>query len=284
MDLKFTMVFDCREQGQARNESKSLFKVARTIACVYLSVSIPLRIAFLPDFQIDGNTFSILDFFSMALYVMDALRNYYCDRHLWMGAAQITPVWTDAGGRQSTHRSTGMVAESLGAGMPKTMPTWKRPILSLVTSTVACLPIEYITLLQQYNGVNGLVNYLMLNRILIILRLPKYIEDLADFFEAHGLKSIGVQRAWKLFFAMALAGHWCCCGFFLAGKMEAIKGGDLTWPENLDLFQIHAVNDAGDERGSNAVRLYITVDDVLNAYIQSLYWAYITMVSAFAVY
>ncbi len=258
-----------RRQGHSRDEPNSIFKVARTVACIYLSVSIPLRIAFYPQFQIAFNIYSILDLHATIIFTTDAVRSYYRNKQYWIEAARISPIIIGRNG-ESACRGTGIAESLCTSGIPDHIPAWNRPTLNLLTSIIAILPLEYLTLLEQHNGFDGLTNYLMLNRIIIILRLPKYIDDLADFFESHGLKSIGVQRAWKLFFAMALAGHWCCCGFFLVGKVEANKGGDLTWSEDLDLIQ------TTDEKSGG---IHAPVEDCLNAYIQSLYWAYITMVS-----
>ena len=259
-------------------ESTSLFNVARTVLCGYLAVSIPLRIAFIPEFEVGMNdykyaTFVVIDFVSMILFMIDAFRNYRCNRRVLKHGVQISPVHEDG---------DYLVGSMVQSSEFVSNTVWRSPILRLVLSILACLPLEYTSLLMDGTGTGTeSVNYWMLNRIVIILQLPNYIEDLADYFEARGLKNIGVQRAWKLFVAMALAGHWCCCGFFLTGKMEAIKGGDLTWPEDLDLFQTVVVQG---EEGQALSRSIIMVDNVLNAYIQSLYWAYITMVSCIKYY
>lgn len=256
-------------QGRPQDESNGPFKAARTIGCIYLSVSIPLRITFLPDFQIGANPYSILDLLSTILFMMDAVRGYRRRRTLWFGTTKVSPIQA-MNAIYSSVRAGSIFRDAVPA--PARL---HRPIAWFIPSLAACFPLEYITLMNP-DDTGGLSNYLMLNRILIIICLPRYIEDLADFLEVHGLKNIGVQRAWKLFFAMAIAGHWCCCGFFLIAKIEAAKGGDLTWIESLDLIQV-IVEEAGSAYGAEGSTT-ILIEDPVNAYIQSLYWAYITMV------
>ena len=135
----------------------------------------------------------------------------------------------------------------------------------------------------------GITIFLMLNRCFIIFKLSLYIEDFADFLDDRGfIKNIGMQRSWKLFFAMAIAGLWCCCGFFMVGKIEAMNrrvcevGGtsySLTWPEVLGLFKVLDFHDDLSSSGTNDVNTLQKLTSIAVAFIQSLYWAYITMVS-----
>ena len=262
---------DRSSSGTAVNseESTGLFNVFRTLSCGYFSVSIPLRIAFLPDFEVDMKqypVFVVLDLISTILFMIDAIQSYRRDCLEVRNMAKISPDMIGYEYRdRGISRSSGIKTRSLE----------RIPVRSLCCRIMASLPLEYISLWNNHS--DDWVNYSMLNRILIILRLPAYIEDLVNFFEAHGLKNIGIQRAWKLFFAMALAGHWCCCGFFLVGKMEAMSDGDLTWTEDLGLVHVGIIDDDGGQ-GSGTTSI-TSIENVLNAYIQGLYWAYITMVS-----
>lgn len=250
-------------------KKKTLCNVVRTLSCVYFAVSLPFRIAFLPMFQLNFQeyaAFLALDCMSSIVFVIDTWQSFLSRRLALMNAVQVSPVT----GEEFTGDGDGRVR----SGSKKNHSILGSPVMRLGLSMVACLPLEYASLVMDFEA--GVVNYLMLNRVLIVMRLPSYIEDLADYFEARGLQNIGIQRAWKLFFAMAIAGHWCCCVFFVIGKSEAMTGGDLSWTEDLGILKRQGV-----EPGKQSI---VMIESVTSAYIQSLYWAYITMVSALHMY
>ncbi len=262
-----------------------LFKVARTILCIYLSVSIPLRFAFIPQFGIrifdqqqtqtqhHHVVFLILDMLSSILFAIDAVRNYKSNRRYFLSEVQVAPS-------NKEYMDSGVKVKARSLRMQSVEQ--RNPRLWFMISILAVLPLEYITpMLDGQRQGMGLANFLLLNRFFIMCHLPKYIEDLAGVLESRGIvKNTGIQRAWKLFFAMAIAGHWCCCGFFLVAKVEAMSGfGGVTWPEDLALFAL--MNDDGaNTEGKEEVGVgsIVMLTSIPTAYIQSLYWAYITMV------
>jgi len=248
-------------QESWNREDKTLYHVIRTLSCIYFAATLPFRIAFLPSFQInfqEYGAFIILDCISTIVFVIDACQSFLFRRMSLMHAVQVSPM-----------EFTGNEDGNAGSVLEMNHGIIRSPIALLLLSTAACLPLEYFSLVTKCE--DGIVILLMLNRVILIMRLPSYIEDLAIYLEARGLKNIGIQRAWKLFFAMAIAGHWCCCGFFYVGKLEAVNGGDLSWPEELGIFERRGI-----ESGNQSI---VMIESVISAYIQSLYWAYITMVS-----
>lgn len=245
-------------------EEKTIYNVVRTLSCVYFAVSLPFRIAFLPTFELQFQeyaAFLVLDCISSIVFVIDSWQSFSFRRLLLRNAVQVSPTTGEefTGNGHGSVRSLSKMSHGIKG----------KPTLLLLLSMFACLPLEYASLVMEFKA--GIINYLMLNRVIIVMRLPSYIEDLADYFEARGLQNIGIQRAWKLFFAMAIAGHWCCCVFFAVGKMEAMSG-DLSWTEDLGILERQEI-----ESGKQSI---VMIESVTNAYIQSLYWAYITMVSA----
>eukprot|EP00957_Ditylum_brightwellii_P202342 15329745-Ditylum_brightwellii.AAC.1 len=71
---------------------------------------------------------------------------------------------------------------------------------------------------------------------------------------------------------MAIAGHWCGCGFFFVARDQALKGNPMIWPQDIGIYTILS------EGHSNNVSLMF-LKDTPEAYILSLYWAYITMIT-----
>lgn len=137
---------------------------------------------------------------------------------------------------------------------------WNISVLLLAT-----LPFEYVSLFLAQE--EEWPNYLMLNRLLYLIYLPSYLNELSALLARRGyIKNIGFRRTWLLFFTMALAGHLCGCVFYLIGRREAMTGVEITWPE---VAGIYAVDGA-----ELTMRQSPT-----EAYISSLYWAYITMIT-----
>jgi len=135
---------------------------------------------------------------------------------------------------------------------------WKTwcSILLFVISTV---PLEYLSNAH-------LVNYVMLNRLLLLMYLPDYLNDLAGRY----FKNIGVQRTWLLFFTMGMAAHLCACGFYFVAYQEAINGVTGTWPEAAGIWIVTV---------ENAEAAVTMTTSITEAYITSLYWACVTQVS-----
>lgn len=269
-----------QNNDESRKTSTTTFiTIARAFGSIYFSVSIPFRLAFIPTFTINIHkhaTLVTLDLIFNIILLIDVIHTFHRHRVYSKRKQQILP----SSSNEDECFSSGN-AEELTIEDEENLLLYPR--LYLMISFLACAPLEYLSFIFHHHhhkaGTYNLVNYLMINRIAVILRLPFCVKDIADFLEAQaGLKSIGVQRAWMLLFAMAIGGHWCCCGFFVVGKLGAINGcdHDLTWPEDLGILQIEqlSVVDASDSHKTVKI-----VDGISNAYIQSLYWAYITMVS-----
>ena len=225
--------------------------VSRAILSVYLAVTIPLRYAFIPYYEIDFQLYGVyivLDLVSSFFFLVDSIsifRNFQ--------KARVTPTENEAFIEHPTSIS-------------ERQRKLRQSQAKLVAGVISSLPLEYVTILFQ--STKDFTVYLIVNKFIVVLYLPGHIEDLSVLIEKEGIiRSIGLQRAWKLFFVMALAGHWCCCGFYFVAKMEAIYGDDLTWAEDLDLFKY--IQGGGIEMNTS----------VSEAYIQALYWAYITMVN-----
>ena len=235
---------------------KSVFQLLRTICCVYLAISIPLRLAFVTDFKIGKNFlgFVISDFLSTLFFSIEIMST-----QVGLRGGCVLPVEEIP---SSLSRFSIFNAEaSTRQPLYKKAPNWISS--NVIASTLMTLPLEYISLILKIKN----VNILLLNRAFRVLHLPWYLSDIAQFLEdKHIIKNIGLQRTWKLFFAMALAGHWCGCIFFLVARHEARDGVIRTWPQEQGIFVL----------SSNDVDM---TQSAPNAYIKSLYWAYITMVS-----
>jgi hypothetical protein len=206
------------------------------------------------------SSFTALDFISTVFFICDILQDYL------ILDSRIIPVtledWIED---QSDNNVTRK-------GQPKNRGWWNLRWQFLV-SAVSVVPFEYATLFRSSWSVHA--NYLLLNKCVRLILLPVYIRDVSMFLEAReSINYIGAHRAWKLFFAMALAGHFCSCGFFWVAKKEALEGETITWPEDLGLFRVSAESTASQISHDH---LEMTVS-VFEAYIQALYWAYITMV------
>ena len=118
---------------------------------------------------------------------------------------------------------------------------------------------------------------MILNKCVRLILLPDYIKDVSLFLELReSINYFGAHRAWILFFTMALAGHCCSCVFFWIAKNEALKGDGITWPEDLGLLSIINPELNLSQTSHRYIEMRVSI---FEAYIQSLYWAYITMVS-----
>ncbi len=247
-------VEDNQIQLSERQRALHIRIISRTILSIYLAVSVPLRFAFIPEYEIDFDVYGIyivLDLLSSLFFLIDSIFIFQYHRK-----ARVAPSAND---------------EIFGPNersVSERQRTLRQSQIRLIVGIVSSLPLEYMTFLIS-TGTNSTI-YFTINKIIVVSYLPGHIEDLSILIELNGIiRSIGLQRAWKLFFVMALAGHWCCCGFYFVAKVEAMFGDDLTWAEDLDLFK--HVHDGG-----GGIEMTTSVAE---AYIQSLYWAYITMVS-----
>lgn len=247
-----------RDQSQSQFSTKpDYFQIlSRVFLSIYIAVTIPLRFAFIPEFDVDLHTygaFVAIDLLCSLFFVYDSLLIFHRATR-----AQVTP--SAKSDRSSSESSDSQEQQYLSKH------EYRKHKRLLVMSIVSCLPLEYITLIP-FSRIPA-ANYFIFNRIIRLYYLPSYIEEFSLLLEYKGIfRNIGIQRAWKLFFIMALAGHFCCCGFFFVAKMATMYGNHYTWVEELELIQFNGYGD---------FEMLVSVQE---AYIQSLYWAYITMVS-----
>jgi len=136
---------------------------------------------------------------------------------------------------------------------------------------ISTIPLEYLSVFFLSGD---RTNYFLLNRLLRMFYLPKYLADLSTVLARKGYSNIGVRRTWLLFFWMALAGHLCGCGFYYIARYQAENGVGLTWPEVAGVYSV--VSTSIDGQSQVQVSMMSTPAE---AYINSLYWAYITMIT-----
>jgi len=229
----------------------------RLLLAVYLSLSIPFRVAFIPTFTVHTKFFLFvaLDLISTIFFVIETIIALPSSSP--SASSSVVPV-TD-----SRKAFISRNASMIGGGQRR--PKWWDFSLSLL----ATVPFEYATIIWEHDK----TNYFLMNRALRMFYLPSYLSDISRILEEKDLlRNICVDRAWKLFFAMAIAGHWCGCGFFFVARDQALKGNPMTWPQDIGIYTILS------EGHSNNVSLMF-LKDTPEAYILSLYWAYITMIT-----
>ena len=241
----------------------------RAILCVYLLASIPWRIAFCPDFSltIQYPGFIIIDLLATIFFSYDTL----CIAKLyWESPHQGSIIPTTI-----THIKEPKIKHNRQSFDEMLMLKQKRSNRSMwrvLLSCAATIPFEYASILF---GGEWLANYFMANRLLRLFYLKDYLECLSIVLGKKGhFKNIGVRRTWALFFFMALAGHLCGCGFYYVARKEAENGFVMTWPE---IARIYTIESKMNSKGSHQAEL-IMESTLFEAYIKSLYWAYITMV------
>jgi hypothetical protein len=140
---------------------------------------------------------------------------------------------------------------------------------SFVVRLLATLPLEYASLFLSEG--QEWPNYLLTNRLLHLIYLPQYLNELSALLARRGyIKNIGFRRTWLLFSTMALAGHLCGSVFYLIGRKKAMDGDRTTWPEVAGIYAIESTSD-----GTHISM----IQSASEAYISSLYWAYITMIT-----
>lgn len=240
------------------------FQIMRTLCCVYLSLSIPLRCAFIWDFEIGLKYlgFVLSDLVCTLFFFVESFST-----HIFARGGCVRPM------EEIPSSYDNILNRQISLRLPNILRRRRWFSLHFLLSILITLPLEYITLMTE----NKNANMFLLNRTLRLLYLPSYLSDIARILEVrHVVKNIGLQRTWKLFFTMALAGHWCGCIFFLVARFEAVEGDAMTWPQELGVFRIH--NSLVDGSFKNSI---IMEQSISMAYIQSLYWAYITMVRSY---
>lgn len=274
---------------------RSYFEIVRACCCIYLAVSIPLRLAFVSDFSINSKDhllFVLFDSMSTVFYTFEIILIFCMSQH--SNRCSVVPSETTQLILAKTKkRRTGFTVLSTardrnnrireqqnGSSSSFLMKVTSRQLSDymihwdILVSFLATVPLEYVTIFTTAKR----ANFYMLNRAFRILFLPSYLTDISSILEEQNIiTNIGIQRTWKFFFAMALAGHWCGCIFFLVAKGQALSyGSTMTWPQNIGIFQVVTTTNITDS--SISVHKLQWLQNGPQAYIQTLYWAYITMV------
>ncbi|GMH89258.1 hypothetical protein TrVE_jg3161 [Triparma verrucosa] len=261
----------------------------RLFLCLYITASLPLRAAFFPDWYVnlDYVEYAILDAVSTVFFFMEIAGTYRSS-----SSAKIQPqVSMERTGRSTADSGKSLISsastllEEQEANNDFDEVDHKVFSIGFLIELLATLPLEYVAMTYiSEDSSEQLVWYLM-NRILRISYLPTYFTEITRWLEDRGtMKNPGMHRTWKLFSTMAIAGHWCGCMFFFISKTEAEKGIRFTWPESDVLYSV------GDVMldSSNTTILTSSGDPkyeltyhatMVECYIRSLYWAYITMVT-----
>ena len=285
------------------------------IALTYLLWSVPVRICFHPRYTpLDTRyyAYTALDYLADAFFLVEAWRTgrghrispVPADIQLFSTLSTPQPrrmsklrqTLSSRLSRASTlvtraGRITGAgPAAAHGGGGGGARPGGARAVFAALAYGIAAnAPLELVAALC--GAPRASVRLYLANRLLRAPQLPARLQALVELFEAAGVcRNIGLQRMWKLFFAMAMAGHWAGCGFYWiavetvercaaahtggaasgaddGGPVEARQRDCYTWAERDGLFELGADGQIVAERA----RSY--------ALQRSVYWAYITMVT-----
>ena len=238
----------------------------RAIFCIYAVASVPWRLAFCPEFTISIVSFPgfvVIDLVSTIFLSYDVSN---AARRKIISSRQVLPETVDLiksssfESQDKFHFDDSELYEQFD-----TIHSWSNIIIHLL----ATLPFEYASLFLP-DG-REWPNYLMTNRLLRLIHLPRFLNELSALLARRGyVKNIGFRRTWLLFFTMALAGHLCGSVFYLIGRREAIDGIEMSWPELAGIYSV-SLKDEG---------LKLAMEkSAAEAYISSLYWAYITMIT-----
>ena len=257
----------------ARTEELGLW--SRVILTIYLVASIPMRVAFYPDFQpiiAQYPGYVILDLLATLFFSYELI---CLARHTLslLSPKSVLPEYEPV--KDDSVRQQSYEVEAGDTKQARTIYSYGRLLFYFVST----FPLEYLPLLFSSGGDSSSATgtFFLMNRLLRGLSLPKYLRNLSTVLGRRGyLTNIGVQRTWLLFFTMALAGHLCGCGFFLVARHQALNGLSLTWPEVSGIYSISSATTVEGQQQQVALTMESTAAE---AYIKSLYWAYITMIT-----
>ena len=258
------------KQRRERSDTKTeIIPWARAFLTIYLIASIPLRIAFYPDFSpsLQYSSVVILDLIATVFFSYETIRLVKVATKA-ISPSSVLPSTNEPPDESISH--TLRSPDELEEIQPlRACWLWWRVLFYFV----ATLPLEYLSFIFVDENV---ANYLMINRLLRMFYLPKYLNDLSTVLGRKGyLNNIGIRRTWLLFFTMSLAGHLAACGFYFVARQEALDGAMLTWPEVSGIYSLDSTIVNG---GNQQVALTLE-SSTYEAYIKSLYWAYITMIT-----
>jgi hypothetical protein len=248
----------------SRNVSHYMLLLAwlRAIFCIYSVASVSWRLAFCPEFTLNIASFTgfvIIDLAATIFFSYDVIT---LARRKIISSRQVLPETVDLvkGHRNEIDLDDSEMYEDFKADDS----WWKFAILLL-----SAFPFEYASLFLAKD--QEWPNYLMTNRLLQLLHLPRHLNELSAFLARRGyIKNIGFRRTWLLFFTMALAGHLCGSLFYMIGRRHAMNGVKMTWPEEAGVYIIETTSDGTQLK---------MIQSKAEAYISSLYWAYITMIT-----
>jgi hypothetical protein len=238
-------------------QSKKIAPCCRAVFAVYLIASVPWRLAFCPQFTLDPEFqwFIVLDLLCTIFFSFETFKRL----SRWSGtsiASSILPTMYEPTERQ---KIDGLGNPMLNCRRKETRIAWFNMMLFFVSTA----PLEYLAMIFSKAH---LVNYVMLNRLLLLFYLPNYLSDVARRY----IRSSGVQRTWLLFFTMGMAAHLCACGFYYVAFQEATNGVTMTWPEAAGIYVVD---------NTNAKAALTRMASASEAYITSLYWACVTMIT-----
>ena len=241
----------------------------RTIFCIYAVASISWRLAFCPEFTLSIVSFPgfiVIDLLSTIFFSYDVSN---AARQKIVSSRQVLPETVDLIKHSSSSSNENQEKfhfdDSELYEQFQTNPSWWNIMIHLL----ATLPFEYASLFLPEG--REWPNYLMTNRLLHLLHLPRYLNELSALLARRGyVKNIGFRRTWLLFFTMALAGHLCGSVFYLIGRREAINGIEMSWPEVAGIYSVNLTSEGFELKMEKSAA---------EAYISSLYWAYITMIT-----
>ena len=267
------------------------------LSLTYLLWAIPFRICFMPQYSpLHSPVWGVLDYLSDALFLREA----------WLASKghRVRPVSADFDlfasldarkNRGVSKLRQTMLSKANGIsrrfvaqeGRMRSMRMripWVAirgsPFVRFLEGGMINVPIDLIAALLGARL--GIIRLFLLPRLLRAVELPWRLQTMIQFLEDRSvMRSIGLQRMWKLFFAMWMAGHWAGCGFYIIARNTARAGhgwrcgGEsddgprecTTWPEADGLFAFDASGELVLKRG------------MLYLYQRSVYWAYITMVT-----
>ena len=238
-------------------QSKKFAPCCRAVFAVYLIASVPWRLAFCPQFTFDPEFqwFITLDLLCTIFFSFETFQLL----SRWSGtsiASSILPTMYEPTEQQ---QNDGLSNSMFNCRQNKTRVAWCNMLFFFVSTA----PLEYLVMLTSRLD---LVNYVMMNRLLLLFYLPKYLSNVARRY----IKSTGVQRTWLLFFTMGMAAHLCACCFYYIAFQEAVRGATMTWPEAAGLYVVD---------NTNAEPNVTKMTSASEAYITSLYWACVTMIT-----
>ena len=238
-------------------ERSLLVPSCRAVFAIYLIGSVPFRLAFCPKFTFDPEFqwFVTIDLLCTIFFSFETFQLL----SRWGGTSIASSILPTAYEPTEQQKLDGLGNSRLNCRQKDTRRAWYKVLLFFVSTA----PLEYLAMLFSRLD---LVNYVMLNRLLLLFFLPKYVGIVTRSY----IKSSGVRRTWLLFFTMGMAAHLCACGFYYVAFNEATNGVTMTWPEAAGLYVVD---------NTTSPPILTKTTSAFETYITSLYWACVTMIT-----